>query len=314
MTDNSSNFNSLQERNDQVLNNISELQGEEQILYDSLDDATLSPDQKQQIINKINEISQMRLNLYANMKDMYSFYQQNASSSKNTLSQQMSAIDVIENELNEAKKRLNLIQDQKINKLRLVEINTYYGKQYSAHANIMKTIVIICIPLIILAMLHNRQMIPNTLYALLIAIVLIVGIFILGRKILDLFNHSNMNWDEYNWYFNQSEAPSNTDSGDSTNPWDTPSLTCIGSECCYEGSTYDSTTNICVPNDVTTNETTTTEPTTTAATATTTTETMISGVLSKYAHTYTKPVASWNSNHIMSANLVPETYSRFSPI
>ena len=81
MTDNSQNFDSLQERNQQVLNNISQLQTQEKELYASLDDVSLSSDQKQQIINKINEISQMRLNLYSGLKDMYSSYQQNVASS-----------------------------------------------------------------------------------------------------------------------------------------------------------------------------------------------------------------------------------------
>jgi hypothetical protein len=48
MPDNSQNFDSLQERNQQVLNNISQLQGQERTLYSSLDDVTLSSEQKQQ--------------------------------------------------------------------------------------------------------------------------------------------------------------------------------------------------------------------------------------------------------------------------
>ena len=89
MTDNSQYFDSLQERNQQVLNDISQLQTQEQALYSSLDDVSLSSDQKQQIINKINEISQMRMNFYASLKDTHSFYQKNVSASKNTLGQSM---------------------------------------------------------------------------------------------------------------------------------------------------------------------------------------------------------------------------------
>ena len=64
MTDNSQYFDGLQERNQQVLNDISQLQIQEKNLYSSLDDVTLSSEQKQQIINKINEISQMRMILF----------------------------------------------------------------------------------------------------------------------------------------------------------------------------------------------------------------------------------------------------------
>ena len=141
-TNNPDNFNNLQERNAQLLNDISQLQIQEKELYSNLEDQTLSSEQKQQIINKINDISQTRLNLYANMKDMYSYYQKNVASSRDTLGEQMTAIDIIENELNEAKIRLNLLENEKNSKIRLVEINTYYGKQYNAHASIMKSIVL----------------------------------------------------------------------------------------------------------------------------------------------------------------------------
>ena len=183
MTDNSNNFDNLQERNQQVLNNISQLQTTEQQLYDSLDNVNLTAEQKQPIITKINEISQMRLNLYANLKDMYSFYQQNISASRNTSGEQIAAIDVIENELNESKRRMNLLQDQKYNKLRMVEINTYYGKRYNAHTKIMKTIVIFCIPIIILAILANNGILPTNIYTFLTGIIIIVAVVLLGYQL-----------------------------------------------------------------------------------------------------------------------------------
>jgi len=248
MTDNSNNFDSLQERNQQVLNNISQLQTQEKELYASLDNVSLSSEEKQQIINRINEISQMRMNLYAGLKDMYSYYQQNVSASRSTLGQSIAAVDVLENELNQAKIRMNLIEDQKYNKLRLVEINTYFGKRYNAHAKLMKTIVIICIPVIILAVLGNKGILPPNIYRLLVVIILVIGALLIGLQLIDMSNRDEMNWDEYNWYFDRNNAPSDTTEGTPSDPWGTGTLTCVGSACCYDGSTYDSEKNICVPN------------------------------------------------------------------
>jgi len=314
MTDNKG-LNDLQQRNEQTLNDISQLQTTEKQLYNSLDDVKLSADQKQQIINKINEIAQIRLNLYSNLKDMYSYYQQNVSSSRSTLSQQMTAIDIIENELNEAKKRLNLIESEKYDKLRLVEINTYYGKRYNAHAEVMKIIVYTCIPLIILANLGTRGFIPSNLYILLMCIIIIVGAFFLGYKMIDLSNRSNMNWDEYNWYFNKTQAPT-ADTSNESNPWAMPYITCIGEQCCYEGSIYDQSKNMCVPNDVyaldyptSTTATSTATTTTTTATSTapsttssTATETFVSNVLSKYAMSGGAPVVRLSGNPVVPSN------------
>lgn len=257
------NSQNLNDRFQAILSDIAGLQTTETQLYDSLDNNALSSEQKQQIINKINEISQMRLNMYASMKDMYSFYQQDVSASRTTLGQEISALDIMENQLNESKIRLNQIEDQKYNKLRLVEINTYYGKRYNAHSMLMKTIIIVCIPLIILAVLANAGILPPKLYMFISGLIIVIGAIILGYQILDLSNRDNMNWDEYNWYFNRESAPSDTTTTAASDPWTTPSLTCVGEECCINsGLVYDSSLNICVinpPNMSTSTSTETTE-------------------------------------------------------
>lgn len=248
MSESSQNFNNLQERNKQVLDNISNIQKQEKRLYDSLDDVTLTSEEKQQIINRINEMSQIRVNMYSSMKDMYSFYQNNMIESRGTLAQEIIAIDILENELNESKKRINLITEQKNNNLRSVEINTYYGKKYSAYTKFMKTIIFFCIPLIILGVLKKKEIVPQNIYGFLTGIIIIIAIIILWNQFIDISNRDEMNWDEYNWNFDSSKAPSDSTEGTSyTNPWYTPSITCVGAACCYDGSSYDSQQNICIP-------------------------------------------------------------------
>jgi hypothetical protein len=115
----------------------------------------------------------------------------------------------------------------------------------------MKTIVFICIPIIILAVLTNNGILPSSIYRLLVVIILVIGSIFIGMQIIDMSNRDDMNWDEYNWYFNKSKAPVDTTftgNASSSDPWTTPTVTCIGSACCYNGSTYDSTKNVCVPN------------------------------------------------------------------
>lgn len=248
MTDNSNKFVSLQEKNAQVLNNISSLQEQEKTLYNSLNDASLSSEQKQSIIQKINEITQMRMNLYTSMYDMYSYYTKNVEASRTTLGQQINAIDVLENELNQSKIRLNLLDDEKHNNLRLVEINTYYGNRYNTYSKLMKTIALLCIPIIIVSVLASKGILPPRVAELLVGILFLIGLFLVGYQIIDISNRDNMNWDEYNWHFDKSKAPLDKTIGAYANPWQTNIGTCIGSECCYAGSTYDQEKNVCVPN------------------------------------------------------------------
>ena len=300
MTDNSTNFNSLQERNNQTLSDIQQLQTQEMDIYKSLDNATLTSDQKQKLIDQINQVSQMRINLYSNLNDMYTSYTQNATTSNDTLNQQLVAVNIIEKELNEAKLKLNLLEDEKYNKLRLVEINTYYSKKYNAHSQIMKTIVFICIPLLILVVLRSKGILPGNIAGVLIAIIIIIGVFSIGSQLIDLMNRDNMNFDEYNWYFDPNNAPTdNTGETNPVDPWAKQSALCVGSECCYEGSTYDASSNTCLPNDIyNQNQATATATTTDTASTTTTTDVTtesmanIGNTLGKYAYHVKKPVVT----------------------
>jgi hypothetical protein len=294
MTDN------LQERNDQIINNIKKLQDTEMKLYDSLESRSLNTDQQKQIIDRINQISQMRMNLYASLKDMVSYYQQDVSDSRNAMNNQMVSVDIIENELNDSKRRLNLLESQKNNKMRLVEINTFYGKQYDAHKEIMKVVVFICIPVLILTVLANKGILPPRINSLLIGIIIIIGLIIIGSKIIDISNRDNMNFDEYNWYFNKDEAPTSStetqaESDGSSDPWETTTSTCVGAECCYDNSTYDETQNRCIPT-AQYNANQAKSSATTTTTTSTSDETEAFTVLSKYASSANFPEARLQRN------------------
>ena len=258
MTDIPKIFDSFQESNQQVLINISQLQNQEKELYNRLDDVTLSYDQKRMIIDRINQIYQIRMNLYDSLKDMFSYYNQNINASNTTLSQSIDAVNVLEDELNNTKIKMGLIDEVTNSKQRLVEINTYYGKRYSAYSKLMKTIVFICIPIIILAFLANKGIIPTNIYMILCVIIFVIGAVLLGLQLIDISNRDDMNWDEYDWYFDKSTAPepskdpaanptTNSSTNSSTNPWTLPTFTCVGNECCYTGSVYNVNTNTCVP-------------------------------------------------------------------
>jgi len=260
----------------QIITNIKQMQTTEMQLYTSLDDQNLDPTKRTNIINQINEIGQTRATLYNSLKNMASSYQQNVSTSQDTIQQQMFALDIVENELNEAKLRTQQLENEKYNKLRLVEINTYYGKRFDAHKEIVKIIVYVCIFMLITIILGKKDILPRNIYIVLNGMIIVIGIIVIGKKMIDLSNRDNMNFDEYDWYFDKSKAPSDTTtSSSSSNPWAMPTATCVGELCCLStpGMIYDQVQKVCVLNTNTTldttemaTETTTTTDTTTGAT------------------------------------------------
>lgn len=247
MTDNL-NFNDLQERNNKVLSDISQLQQQEMELYQRINQSDMTPESRGLMMDRINQLSQHRTVLYGSLKDQYEFQNESVSGTITTLGEQMYAINIVENELNEAKKRLNELENQRNDKLRLVQINTYYGKKYAAYKNIMKIVVYACIPLIILGYLGNIGLIPTNLNMFLMAIIIFIVVLMIGGAMVDVSSRANMNFDEYEWAFDKNNAPRGEPT-EKVNPWDLSgiNLTCVGAQCCTEGMTYDKSIKKCVP-------------------------------------------------------------------
>jgi hypothetical protein len=241
-----SNLPDIQENNEQILNDIQSLQQMEQQLFNNLEtNPNLTSTQQQDTITKINQISQMRINLYQTLTGVNGFYQNALSSSIGTLQEQTSAIAIVENELNNAKKRLEMLEVEKNNKVRLVEINDYYGDKYAEHSQLMKIVIFTLIPIIILAILNSKGFLPTNIYYLLLAIISVIGAIYFWYRFASIIKRDNMNYQQYDWYFNPSTAP--TGSSSSTDPWGNGTLgTCIGEMCCSDGQTYDTSSNLCV--------------------------------------------------------------------
>jgi hypothetical protein len=245
----SASFNDTINPAETIMNQISGLQGQEDKLFQKLNDPNLSQEEKEITVQNINEISTTRKSLYETLLGEYSSYKTNLDSSSTLLGKQMQAVGIVEVELNGMKEKLNMVQDQKVDKLRMIQINTYYGKQYAAHKQLMQTIVATCLILLILIYLVNKGWISYNLYRFLMIIFIVVAIYILGKKIIDLYNRSNMNFDEYNWYFNASQAPPILD--EPPKPVPKPSSYCIDEICCGTGTSYDKNQGKCVTSQMT---------------------------------------------------------------
>ena len=204
----------------------------------------LTYQQQQDIIQKMNQLSTMRINLYQTLSGVNGFFQSALSSSIGTLQEQTSAIAIVENELNQAKERLEVLEIEQNNKVRLVEINDYFGDKYAEHSQLMKIVIFTLVPIIILIFLKNKGILPNIVYTVLVVIIALIGIYFFWYRFASIITRDNMNYQEYDWY-TPNVAPTGSASLD--DPWSGIGVgTCVGQYCCSEGQTYDSSLNQCV--------------------------------------------------------------------
>jgi hypothetical protein len=315
-----------QETNEQIVNDIQTLQTMEQQIFSNLENnPNLTVQQQKEIVEKMNQLSNMRINLYQTLSGVNNYYQNALYSSQGTLQEQTAAIYIVENELNTAKRRLEALDVEKTNKIRLVEINNYYGDKYAEHGNLMKIIIFTLVPVIILAILNNSGILPNAIYYILVMIIAAIGAYFFWLRFGSIITRDTMNYQTYDWYFDPTTAPTGS-AISSTDPWlSLGSMgTCIGQDCCSAGQMYDETLDQCVGSSTAapsstdtyaTQPTQTTTPssttnTTTASTTTTTesfiTEAMVERMLTKQEHGKYKADFVYDGNNRIQPN---EPYS-----
>lgn len=236
----------VEDRQYAILNNIKDLQEMETSLYKQLetDSATSDTTNERAIVTKINELSTMRMTMFSDLDSMFENTQSRASQSRINLVDQLTAMGVMETELNNTKSNLNYLSSNKDNKMRMVEINTYYALKYQAQSRLMKLIILVCIPLLILAILAKKKFIPQRITNIIMGMIIVIGGFFIIKKMLNLSSRSNMNYDEFNWNWDPEAADVGNTSADNTASLSMGSG-CIGSACCTTGMYYDSELGKC---------------------------------------------------------------------
>ena len=231
-----------------IINNIARIQVIEQQLLGKLD-GEMTADDRTTIVGQINDLAKARGDLYNNMNDFSSQIETVASERRNALVQNSVAVNVIRDQIENSTNTLDGLQQEKSNKMRLVEINNYYGKKYEFQTDIMKIIILTCVPVLVISILLKKGFIPNLIATGLIILIVAAGVIAVARKVMDLNRRNNFNFDQYDHPFNP-YAVSVTKT-ESTNLADINKMaipnSCIGPSCCTESTTvWDSTTGKCI--------------------------------------------------------------------
>lgn len=261
---NNVNMNSLQNGDLSTTENIQNLQTIEtqllQNLEKSLAQGNLTQSEVNTAVDQINSIATMRMNLYDSLASNNEFYETNLKMANDTLYQQTQVLDILENKLNDNRKKILALAESKNNNIRLAEINSYYSEKYKAQARFMKIVIILILPVLISAILLKRGLIPYVVFKIISVIVGVISFFFLLNQLYFFSTRNNMVYQEINPKFNTNSVAISP-FGDSSNndvsgndPWfisynnssTTNSNYCSGSNCCSPGMTFNVGLNKCV--------------------------------------------------------------------
>ena len=209
----------LEEEHQKTIENIRQLQDMEKYMYQNLAKLTGqegSESQEEQIMRRIDELTQMRLNLFNQLKNEYTDATDELHESRRSLRDQVMTVKVVEDELDQTKEKYNELSRQKNNKIRMVQIGNYQAQRYSAHIDVLKMMSLTALILIGVAVIYHHNLLPGSVVGFLTIIILAVSGLLILRKILDLARRSDFVYDQYDWNTNHKkmqETSKNTISG-----------------------------------------------------------------------------------------------------
>jgi hypothetical protein len=183
---------------------------------------------------------------YGTIKEAGSIYDSEA-----LMTAQTTAIDFIKKEKARSDTNARLLKDDNTNKRRMAQVNTYYTRHYETNTEVMKNIIFVSVGLIIMAILRNKQLIPDSISTLGVILILTLGGIAIGTQVFDIMRRNDHDFDKYDWNFNEDEMKRLQDNQKYSDPYDLSALgtgmaQCYGPACCFDGTKWNDTTKKCV--------------------------------------------------------------------
>jgi len=191
----------LNNKHQSTIKNIQELQELEKYMFNNLQSLNKSsPDSAAEgelIKKRIDELSAMRMNLFGNLKTMYTDSQKLTHDNRSNLADQITMTKVVENELDNAKKQLKILKQDRLNKRRLAELGEYEYDRYSSHKNIVKVIAYGALGILILAFLMTFPWFPSMVGVAGISAIIAIVVIVIFRAVVTNFVRNNRNWNKF---------------------------------------------------------------------------------------------------------------------
>ena len=245
-----------QDKNTELSTYIDKISKAEQQLIEQIS-STKDPKEQARLSNNLILIQDTRTNLINALSSINAYYSQNLTGSSHTLEQQTNALAIMDKEMEQAKKRLAYINEQKENKLRVVEINQYYSASYAEWTHLVKILIITIVAFaIVINITGYFPGLPSEMYSSLMFIISIISLYYIFVSVISIYSRDNMVYDEYNWNFNINSAPKMGTDASFTNSFKLPSmLSCVGENCCQDGTLWNNDIGRCVAPEVSTTTT-----------------------------------------------------------
>jgi hypothetical protein len=185
--------------NASTLDDIKRLQQMEQSLYSQLEAAGTDTAKQGRLMDQIDQLTQMRMNMFKQIQAQFSGDQSDLTGTQKAIASQLALAKVAEGQLADMKRQVRKLEEMKNDKLRMVEIGSYEAQRYDAYKTVMFYILLTAIAMVVVNKTSQLGILPDFLSTGLMAVALVAGSVMVGRRLLDIGARSPLNFDKYNF-------------------------------------------------------------------------------------------------------------------
>ena len=138
-------------------------------------DFSENEEKKKEIMRKINEISQIRINLYQQLKDKFNNKRFGLIRNYSNLKDKATILYNTEKKMNLIKKEINSKKHLLESKIRVIEINEKLLDEEIINKKVLKIIFFICFLIVLAILLGKIPAVPQALTYLLVTLILVFG-------------------------------------------------------------------------------------------------------------------------------------------
>jgi hypothetical protein len=193
--------NLLNNKHTSTVKNIQDLQELEKYMFNNLQSlnksGSNSAEEAELITKRINELSAMRLTLFRDLKTIYKDTQKQTHHNRGNLADQITMTKVVENELDNAKKQLKILKQDRVNKKRLAELGDYEYDRYSSHKNIVKVMAYGALGVLIFAFLMSFPWFPSMVGVAGICAIIGIVLITIFKATITNFARTNLYWHKF---------------------------------------------------------------------------------------------------------------------
>ena len=188
----------------------------QQNITDNVSNVNLSINDRKNNLNQLKSLYDAKNDMLKELDAQVGVQQDRFNDTNTNKINQQANLNIVNSEIDKTKEKNEYYNDMITNKVRNIQINTFYQKKYNSQISLLKFIIVVCILIILLSFVKKSGFLNETVYAGLVGLIIFISIVRISYLLFDIFIRDKNNFDEIDnsWVLSVYNSNSENTNGD----------------------------------------------------------------------------------------------------